>query len=329
MRLFTRIFNGLLKRIGNWAQRRHGIDPDPVTIRHRRIYILPTRLGLLFALMAFAMMLGGMNYANNLALALAFMLGALGLVAMHHCHRNLAGVVVTCTANEPVFAGQHAQFNFTLQNPVSVMRHELVAVRDDEISAAVTLAAQARATVRVAADTHERGWLKAGRIEILSRHPFGLFRAWTVLHLDHACLVYPAPAPPGEAPPPVIGDEGSSQPLLRGDEDFAGFRSWQIGDSPRHIAWKAYARGHELLVTQYAGAAVTSHLLDFDSLPHLDVEARLSRLCRWVLDAHTAGHAYGLRLPGRVIEPGLGSAHREHCLAALALFGHPGAEIES
>ena len=52
---------------------------------------MPTRLGIAFTLMLFAMFLGAMNYANNLALGLTFMLGALALTAMHHCHRNLAG----------------------------------------------------------------------------------------------------------------------------------------------------------------------------------------------------------------------------------------------
>jgi uncharacterized protein (DUF58 family) len=49
-------------------------------------------------------------------------------------------------------------------------------------------------------------------------------------------------------------------------------------------------------------------------------EERLSILCRWVLDAHAGGEAFGLRLPGGEILPGLGTAHRHRCLEALALF---------
>ena len=48
----------------------------------------------------------------------------------------------------------------------------------------------------------------------------------------------------------------------RGDEDFAGLRGFQQGDSPRHIAWKAYARDDEPRVKQYAGVAVSSVWLD-------------------------------------------------------------------
>jgi uncharacterized protein (DUF58 family) len=61
-------------------------------------------------------------------------------------------------------------------------------------------------------------------------------------------------------------------------------------------------------------------MFDWDSLPGLDTEMRLARICRWVLDAHQHGEAFGLRLPGSSIEPNIGTAHRQRCLTALALF---------
>ena len=54
----------------------------------------------------------------------------------------------------------------------------------------------------------------------------------------------------------------------------------------------------ELQVKVYAGTAVTSHIFDWDSLPGLGVEERLSQLCRWIEDAHADGRAFGLKLPG-------------------------------
>jgi len=39
-----------------------------------------------------------------------------------------------------------------------------------------------------------------------------------------------------------------------------------------------------------------------------------------VLDAHPRGEAFGLRLPGTVIEANIGTAHYERCLTTLALF---------
>jgi uncharacterized protein (DUF58 family) len=126
--------------------------------------------------------------------------------------------------------------------------------------------------------------------------------------------------PRGRPPPTIATDTGGAQTAAIGDEDFAGLRPYQSGDSLRRIAWKAYARGTGLHTKQYAGTDVVSHVFDWESLAGLGVEERLAQLCRWILDAHEHGEAYGLRLPGLEIEINLGPGHRERCLNALALF---------
>ena len=124
--MLSRLLAALRRKTRTWARKRHGIDSDPLTLSGRRIYIVPSALGIAFTLMLFAMFLGAMNYANNLALGLTFMLGALALTAMHYCHRNLAGVQIRSAASEPVFAGQTARFRIALENDAKVARHELV-----------------------------------------------------------------------------------------------------------------------------------------------------------------------------------------------------------
>ena len=107
-----------------------------------------------------------------------------------------------------------------------------------------------------------------------------------------------------------------------GDDDFAGLRAHRAADSPRHVAWKALARGGPMLTKQYAAAQGGDVLLDWSALPtHLDEEQRLSRLTAWVLRADQDGRRYGLLLPQTHIAPGLGRDHRDRCLRELALFG--------
>lgn len=308
-------------RIGNWSFRRYGADQEPLTIVNRRIFILPTRLGLTYAGAVSAMALGGMNYGNNLALGLAFILGSLALVGMHHCHRNIAGLLVRTVACEPVFAGQLAQLQLSIENPSPQLRFAIQAEGGSQIAMPVSIAANSQTTAVLPQLAARRGWLKVDRLILSTRYPFGLFRAWTVLHLDLKCLVYPKPSDRSSTPPPAEFDTRNTQDLQRGDDEFAGFRSFHPGDSPNRIAWKAYARGRGLLVKHYAGAAITSCMLDWDSLAGLDIETRLSRLCRWIVDAHQQGTAYGLKLPGFNAAPQLSAAHRNRCLSALALFG--------
>ncbi len=319
--MLSGLLDRLRQRTRKWARRRHGVDPDPVILSGRRIYIVPSRLGLAYALMLFAMFLGAMNYANNLALALTFVLGSLGLTAMHYCQRNLAGVRIASAACEPVFAGQEASFRIAIDNSAPLPRHELAIANEHGSAAPVRVEPDGRSVLEIKMPAPQRGYLELEQFEIVTRYPFGMFRAWAYLNLKVRCVVYPAPSERGTPPPPLETDTGGPQDRARGDEDFAGLRGFHPGDSPRHIAWKAYAREQGLQVKVYAGTAVTSHLFDWNRLDGLEAEARLSQLCRWIEDAHAAGHAFGLRLPGTELPPNIGPAHRERCLTALALFG--------
>lgn len=323
--MLSALYSRLRRRTRAWARKRHGIDADPTVLPNRRIYIVPTALGIAFALMLFAMFLGAMNYANNLALGLAFMLGALALTAMHYCHRNLAGVLIRSAVSEPVFAGQTARFRIALENTAPLARHELTVANDHGIASPQRVDPNGRAILEIEMPAERRGLLRLDHFEVGTRHPFGLFRAWAHLHMDIKCIVYPRPSERGLPPPPLETDTGGAQDAIRGDEDFAGLRMFHPGDSPKQIAWKTYAKEQGLQVKVYAGTAVTSHLFDWESLPGLALEARLSRLCRWIEDAYAAGRAFGLKMPGVDIPPNIGPAHRQRCLTALALFDEKGA----
>ena len=318
--MLARVLAALRRRTRTWARKRHGIDPDPLILSGRRIYIVPSSLGVAFTLMLFAMFLGAMNYANNLALGLTFMLGALSLTAMHYCHRNLAGVQIRCAASEPVFAGQIAYFRIALENEAKVARHELTIANEHGIASPTRVEPGARVVLELEVPAPQRGLLRLDSFELTTRYPFGMYRAWAYLNMDISCVVYPKPSPRGLPPPPLETDTGGAQDTTRGDEDFAGLRAFHPGDSPRRIAWKAYAREQGLQVKLYAGTAVTSHSFDWDALTGLGTEARLSQLCRWIEDAYAAGRAFGLRLPGQEIAPNVGPGHRQRCLTALALF---------
>lgn len=318
--MLSSLLSRLRRSTRAWARKRHGIDPDPLILSGRRIYILPTALGAGFALMVVAMFLGAMNYANNLALALAFMLGSLAMTAMHYCHRNLAGVHIRSAASEPVFAGQTARFRIALENHSRLARYELSVGNDHSVARPMRVDPEGRAVLEVELPAPRRGLLRLEHFQVTTRHPFGLFGSWAYLHMNMACVVYPQPSARGLPPPPLETDTGGAQDTMRGDEDFAGLRPFQPGDSPRRIAWKAYAREQGLQSKMFAGTAVTSYLFEWDSLHGMGVEARLSQLCRWIEDAHAAGRAFGLKLPGVEIPANVGPSHRQRCLTALALY---------
>ncbi len=293
-----------------------------MTLRRGRIYILPTGLGLAFGLMLFAMLLGSLNYANNLGLGLTFLLAALGVVAMQACHRNLEALIARTAGTEPPFAGQDAVFRLALANPSDAARRDLEAQTRFPLEAPVSIEAGDEATVALRVPTRRRGAIVLDRVEIATRFPYGLFRAWAVLHPGERCLVYPRPATDAPPPPQSPGGMGGGA-ARRGEDDFAGLKDYHPGDPPRHIAWKAFARANELLVKEFSGAAESLPVFDLEDAPGKDLETRLAVLARWIVDAHARGQTYGLRLPGQLIPPQPGEAQRRRCLSAIAEFQAP------
>jgi len=293
----------------------------PITLSQSRIFILPTRSGLLFGVTALVMLFGCVNYNLGLGYLLTFLMGGLALVSMLHTFRNLVGLQLTAARPQPVFVGEVALFPFLLGSAGLTVRRSIGLASAEQRPNFVDIA-NAQATVVVGTPALHRGWLRLGDVRVFTTFPLGLFRAWSNLESDVQCLIYPRPEREfSPLPAPRAGDSKGIQ-NERGQDDFAGLRQYQYGDSLRHVAWKTAARTDTMMTKQFCGLAGGELWLDWDALPAgLHQEARLSRLTRWVLEAASAGHAYGLQLPSVVIPIGSGAAHRLRCLAALALFG--------
>ncbi|HEY6453895.1 MAG TPA: DUF58 domain-containing protein [Steroidobacteraceae bacterium] len=312
------------RRMAAWIRRRQGTDLLPVTLQRRRLYILPTRAGLAFGALLLLMLIAGLNYANSLALLVTFLLAALELVAMHTCHRNLLGLTVAELSAQDSFAAQHAQLRVRLANSSAQPRFGLEVDGAGIAAVACTAPANGEVVVSLRLATPRRGLLSIGRLRIASSWPFGLFRAWTWLHVAQAVTVYPRPA--GQRPLPLAAGSGSgTAPRESADiDEWAMLRPFRDGDSPRQVAWKAYARGAPLLVKEYTASGSVERLFDFTTLTDLDTEQRLSQLARWIVDCAADGETFGMRLPQRFIALDQGTLHRQRCLRALALFGSAG-----
>jgi len=320
-RLLPGISKAAGRRVGRWARKRQGDDGPVTKLEPRRIYILPTGVGLVFALMTFAMLLGSMNYNNNLSFVLTFMLIGIGFVSMHQCQRNLVGLELSFAGTEPVFAGQAAQFRIAVANRSKSPRHRIRLYIDDVQSDIDDLAPGESRIFVLPVKAEHRGRVTLERFGIRTLFPFELFRSWAWLHMYPTGIVYPRPAEQAPPPPATQTALGHRQHDARGEEDFAGLRRFHAGDSPRNVAWKAYARNDQLLSKQFAGADMSSQWFDFDAVVADDLEQRLAILTRWVVDADRTCEDYGLRLPGQAFPPAHGDAHRRRCLEALALFG--------
>jgi uncharacterized protein (DUF58 family) len=289
----------------------------------RQIYILPTGTGLLYGAVALLMLVGSLNYQNNLGLLFTFLMVSVGLVAMHHCWLNLLGLKVSSHPGPPVFAGTKARFEIDLFNDRTGARFDLtVGAGGGQARLAILPGAETLA-LSLGVATAGRGLLPLEEVRVETRHPLDLLRAWCWVSCGAAVLVYPRPAERAPAPPALAGDRrlpgaGGGE----GAEDFLGPRDYRRGDSPRRLDWKAAARGRGLVVKQFAGDRGQELALDWGALPAMDPERRIALLARQAIDAGAAGVRFTLRLPGIEVAADRGEPQVRRCLAQLALFDH-------
>jgi uncharacterized protein (DUF58 family) len=303
--------------------------------RHR-IYILPTRTGLLFWLVVFVLLIGSVNFALQLGYLLTFMIVSMALVSMYHTHRNLSGLTIRGQRADPVHAGDVASFELTINNPFPTERFALnfnfmlparrwrVPDKEPEEPMPGTwldVPALSVCRVGVGLPTRRRGRRECPRIRLSTRFPFGLWEAWSYLRPDLSTVIYPSPEIDAPPLPPVGMTRDESSGIAAGGDEFSGVRPYQPGDPQKMIAWRLAARSDELSVKFFESTGGGDVWLAFDSLPPaLNVEHRISRLAGWVLRAEAAGLSYGLQLPAARIDLGRGHEHCERCLEALALF---------
>lgn len=316
----------MLKRLRqifrNWAFRRT-VETGTVVLNQRRIYIIPSRQGFAFAFVLTLMLLGDINYNLSLGYVLTFLLATTAGLTMLYAFRNLAQLEIHAGYVEPAFAGEQASFVFHFNNHSSLARYQIHLHDDDGHETVFDLPAQCSTPIELAIPATKRGWLDSGRLSLYTHFPLGLFHAWTYIHFDVRCLVYPKPAAPRPLPA-ASARNGTGKVIAKGDEDFSGLRNYVAGDALPRIAWKALAREQGLQVKQFSATQGQELWLDWSQLPNIADEHKLEMLTRWVLDADAQGLMYGLRLPDGEVMQQHGTTHRAECLKRLALFGLSG-----
>jgi uncharacterized protein (DUF58 family) len=309
----TPLTGAWLQRLRQRAFRAAPADRESVVLRHSRIYILPTRRGYALIATLIVMLLTSLNYALSLGLAVTFLLSGLVSAALLHTFRNLAGIEIKPLAASDSFAGE--PMTFALSLAARAFGRRSIRVAATGAAALASIAGGDARTVTLAVQTRDRGHVALGRVTLSSDYPLGLWRGWAYVHFPLTGIAYPAPE--AHAPPlPGGARDADGRNAGRGDDaELAGLREYQRGDPLRGAGW--FSKSFE-------GAGAHGPLvLSFAALPaHLSTEAKLSRLCAWVLAAERATRPFALSLPGKALPPGLSVEHRRAALTALALFPH-------
>ncbi len=294
----------------------------PYTLRHGNIFILPTWHGLLFVAVLLGMLIGSVNYNNNLGFLLTFLLGSMSFVSIFYTYKNLEGIKIASVSARPASAGEIALFDFNIQG--NNIKRAAVSFKFDKMGETKQdLQPDINNRIQIGIKSLKRGMLKPGLLIITSRFPLGIFFAWSKIRIEAECLVYPKPL---SKQFPFVDNPSDHEDALNTDmgqgvDEFQDLRSYKPGDSLGRISWKTFSRGQGLFTKTFSGASGTSVMLDWDAVKQEDIELKLSALSYGVLSAHKLNYHYGLKLPGTSILPDSGDLHRYTCLKVLALYG--------
>jgi uncharacterized protein (DUF58 family) len=292
--------------------------------KRKLLFVYPTTsfAGLLFVLAA--MWYAASSQNNPAAYLLLFGLTAVFLVSIPHTLINLAGVAITVESVKPAFAGQEVSLPIEIMNGSRARRHGIEIVppgtrRDSKRVNCVPAGKAARLTLRLPAK--QRGEHEIGILRLTSVYPLGFVRVLRRFATSQTFIVYPKPAGNRQLPlSRALLLNGRSRTEIGEGDDFAGVRAYVAGEPQRHIDWKAVARGQPLMTKQFTAETHSVVDLDFNAIPLADVEAKLSQLALWVIEAERARRPYSLRLPGIEIPPAIGESHFHRCMRALSLF---------
>jgi uncharacterized protein (DUF58 family) len=317
-KFYRNLTSRVKQRLQQWFRITKSIN-NVATLNARQIYIIPTRWCIFYALMLLALLIGAINYTLSLAYIVTFLLASLANVVMLHTWRNLAYLQVTVLSAKPVFSGDLAEVNIQITELKNRPRHAICMHFSNNATLTEHIAENENKQITLSLHTSQRGYSNIPRITLFTEFPLNLFHAWALVDSPFQILVYPKPSNE-QLPMPNALDINARGNLFTqaGDEDFIGHKTYQIGDLPSKVDWKASSRGIGMFSKLYSGEAASTLYLDWLYTTG-DTETRISQLTRWVIDAHAAQLNYGLKLNNNVqLKPDHSEAHYHACLKALA-----------
>src|SRR5215813_5264447 len=110
------VYVSLRNQLYNWLFQLRGPEAGIIVLVQRRVFILPTGHGVIFAAVLLLMLTGSINYNLSLGFILTFLLASLQVNGMIYTFRNLANLRVSGGRARPVYAGDTAHFMVNLEN---------------------------------------------------------------------------------------------------------------------------------------------------------------------------------------------------------------------
>ncbi|MCK4708068.1 MAG: DUF58 domain-containing protein, partial [Gammaproteobacteria bacterium] len=304
-----------------WIALRNPATAGEIVLHNRRLYILPTRFGYLYAAMQIVLLLAAINYQNSMTYVLTFLLTALGIISLWQTHKNLLGLTIRLKTPQPVYQQEDLNLEFVVSHSNLTNRYAIGIQYMDKPPVYTGLKPEQSKILSLTLPAVKRGLYKPAGFVIFTRYPTGLFHAWSWIKFDIPVLIYPKPVYDSKLKETISDEQHSKSTIDMSDgDDFAGLREYRQGESLKHISWKAYAQGRGMLTKTFQGHASPSLWIDWLDMTAESLEGKLSQMTALVIDANKEGKKYGVKLPGINIQQTTGAAHLSECLQQISIF---------
>lgn len=295
-------------------------------LKENKIYILPTKEGILTILVTFIGFIISLSFANPLAISCSLFLLTTLLLSAFLTHQQLLQFDHILTPSEIVgYQKTPLLINFRLQSKWRNSASEMLSLSIPQTSSRCTFSVDKNETknLTMSLNKEEVGISTISHIVLSSTFPFAIFKAWIIYPCN--CQCYIAPSPIGKMPLPLSetghhSEQFTKHLIQNGDELYHEHRPYRQGDSWRRVDWIRHNNSNILLTKSYNNFRDESYNLSHQNLIDIGLNSAESfhQLASWIDECYKKNLRFSLQLMNTTLESASGYAQWKKSLKLLA-----------
>ncbi|WP_312105168.1 DUF58 domain-containing protein [Acinetobacter venetianus] len=288
---------GLKQQVSQWIAKRFQVD-SVKTLLQKDVLVFIYKQGFLYLILILITFIAGINYGNNLILGFCFLLSAILCISFYLTFKQLHDLKIEIVMPEVGQVNQPSIIRLMLKQQNKTVRYLRIQSSQQEQMIYVN---QVQQTIELPVLPQQRGLYEFGVIKVYSTYPLGLVRAWTYLYPKQKIWIAP------KAHDWQKEHKNQSTSAHDSLDEFKELRAFRQGDSYQNVAWKQVARGQGFFIKMFEAQANHQHLeIDYQQIPALGHEEKLSFIMGLVEQCEQLGDDYALILPHARLESGQG-----------------------
>lgn len=294
-------------------------------LKDHRVYIVPSKNGLIYLFTSIMVLLLGVIYSNNTALLISFLLISLFLLHMFFTNFNLAGLRIRNLSIKDSYLGETFNLNMQIENSTRSEFHSLhldLHFTDKEsLTVKIpTISAQEHSRIEVPFRLDKRGVFSLSKVTLWTRFPMGLFYAWSPVSFQVEFCAYPKALGVSLHDQLIVKtfDEESLEVQKQDIGDFHEHSKYVSGSPLKNIDWKVFAKTEKLYLKNYSQGDIKYYRFQLN--PAKNIEQELSQLSLWIRDISKTHNMWSLQIENTEIGPGNGDHFFKLTMKELAAY---------